>query len=123
MEHCWLYQEALDVGFIKPTSRGILQGKFTVYLSNSIQSFYRLSSFSYLYLSAQSNHSQFYDKPWQIWTSEGYQVVLPPAHVDELKMLQDDTFPSALREVSDLHTAYGNGIPLRFGTHPFLDSC
>lgn len=43
---------------------------------------------------------QFYGRPWQVWTSEGYQLVLPPAHLDELKMLPDHTFPSSLREVS-----------------------
>ncbi|KAL4894557.1 cytochrome P450 [Aspergillus ambiguus] len=41
---------------------------------------------------------QFYNKPWQVWTSEGYQVVLPPTYVDQLKMLPDHTLPSSLRE-------------------------
>lgn len=43
---------------------------------------------------------QFYGRPWQVWTSEGYQLVLPPAYLDELKMLPDHTLPSSLREVS-----------------------
>ncbi|KAL4779475.1 cytochrome P450 [Aspergillus varians] len=46
----------------------------------------------------REGYSQFYDKPWQVWTSEGDQVVLPPASVDGLKMLPDHTLPSSLRE-------------------------
>ena len=34
-----------------------------------------------------------------IWTTEGPQVVIPPDFVDQLKMLPDHTFPSALRDV------------------------
>ncbi|KAL4977327.1 cytochrome P450 [Aspergillus desertorum] len=46
----------------------------------------------------REGYAQFYDKPWQVWTSEGDHVVLPPACVDELKMLPDHTLPSSLRE-------------------------
>ncbi|WYZ44885.1 hypothetical protein EsH8_VIII_000201 [Colletotrichum jinshuiense] len=46
----------------------------------------------------REGYFKFYDKPWQVWTSEGYQVVLPPKYIDELKMLPDHTFPSFLRE-------------------------
>ncbi|KAL1872678.1 hypothetical protein Daus18300_004224 [Diaporthe australafricana] len=46
----------------------------------------------------REGYSKFYGRPWQVWTSEGYQLVLPPAYLDELKMLPDHTFPSSLRE-------------------------
>jgi len=48
----------------------------------------------------REGYAQFQDKPWQVWTSEGDQVVLPPESVDELKMLPDHTLSSSLREVS-----------------------
>ncbi|KAH8659907.1 cytochrome P450 [Xylariales sp. PMI_506] len=44
----------------------------------------------------REGYFKFYNKPWQVWTSEGYQVVLPPPYLDELKMLPDHTFPSSL---------------------------
>ncbi|KAL2817756.1 cytochrome P450 [Aspergillus cavernicola] len=46
----------------------------------------------------REGYFRFYNQPWQVWTSEGYQVVLPPSYVDELKMLPDHTLPSSLRE-------------------------
>ncbi|EAW13530.1 cytochrome P450 [Aspergillus clavatus NRRL 1] len=45
----------------------------------------------------QEGYKMFQGKPFQIWTTEGAQVVIPPDFVDELKMLPDHTFPSALR--------------------------
>ncbi|KAI9039231.1 cytochrome P450 [Aspergillus affinis] len=45
----------------------------------------------------QEGYQKFYGKPFRIWTTEGEQVVIPPDYVDELKMLPDHTFPSALR--------------------------
>ncbi|GIJ88793.1 hypothetical protein Asppvi_007720 [Aspergillus pseudoviridinutans] len=46
----------------------------------------------------REGYQRFYNKPWRVWTTEGYQVVLPPPYIDELKMLPDHTFPSSLRE-------------------------
>lgn len=45
----------------------------------------------------QEAYKKFYGKPFKVWTTEGSQVVIPPDYVDEVKMLQDHTFPSALR--------------------------
>ncbi|KAK2048033.1 cytochrome P450 [Colletotrichum somersetense] len=42
----------------------------------------------------REGYSKFYGRPWQVWTSEGHQVVLPPNYIDELKMLPDHTLPS-----------------------------
>ncbi|CAN8097031.1 unnamed protein product [Discula destructiva] len=46
----------------------------------------------------REGYHEFRGRPWQIWTSEGYQVVLPPAYLDELKMLPDHTCYSSLRD-------------------------
>lgn len=46
--------------------------------------------------------TQFYDKPFQVWTTEGNQLVLPPKYFDEVKMLPDHTFPSSLRDVRNM---------------------
>ncbi|KAK1141873.1 hypothetical protein N8T08_008386 [Aspergillus melleus] len=45
----------------------------------------------------QEGYQKFDGKPFRIWTTEGEQVVISPDYVDELKMLPDHTFPSALR--------------------------
>lgn len=42
---------------------------------------------------------QYPDSIFQIWTTEGNQLVLPPRYVDELKMKQDTVLPSSLLEV------------------------
>jgi len=47
---------------------------------------------------------KFRDRPFQVWTTEGNQVVLPPRLVEETKMLPDDVFPSALSDVCFLPT-------------------
>ncbi|MCJ1444053.1 MAG: hypothetical protein MMC23_004553 [Stictis urceolatum] len=47
----------------------------------------------------QEAYRKFNGKPFRVWTTEGAQVVIPPDYVDELKMLPDHTFPSALRNV------------------------
>lgn len=46
-----------------------------------------------------SDDLQFRGRPFRIWTTEGTQLVIPPDYVDEVKMLPDNKFPSALRNV------------------------
>lgn len=53
-----------------------------------------LSSFSNSLTSAQFPNTLF-----QIWTSQGNQLVLPARYLDELKMMPDTKLPSALRVV------------------------
>ncbi|KAL8768151.1 MAG: hypothetical protein Q9209_005542 [Squamulea sp. 1 TL-2023] len=47
-------------------------------------------------------YSQSPNNMFQIWTSQGNQMVLPARYIDELKMLPDTKFPSALRVVSQI---------------------
>ncbi|CAI6341371.1 unnamed protein product [Periconia digitata] len=42
-------------------------------------------------------YSKFRDAPFKIWTSQGNQLALPARYLDELKMLPDTKFPSALQ--------------------------
>ncbi|CAD6569440.1 MAG: hypothetical protein ASARMPREDX12_002450 [Alectoria sarmentosa] len=46
----------------------------------------------------QEAYKKFNGKPFKVWTTEGNQIAIPPDYVDELKMLPDHTFPSALRD-------------------------
>ncbi|KAF8867032.1 cytochrome P450 [Acephala macrosclerotiorum] len=46
----------------------------------------------------KEGYNQFCNKPFQVWTTEGDQIALPPPYTDELKMLPDHTFPSSLRD-------------------------
>ncbi|KAH8802448.1 cytochrome P450 [Xylogone sp. PMI_703] len=42
-------------------------------------------------------YNKFGDRPFRVWTSEGYQIGLHPKYAEEVKMLPDTVFPSALR--------------------------
>lgn len=61
----------------------------------------------------QEAYKKFYGKPFRVWTTEGVQFVIPPDYVDELKMLLDHTFPSALRNVRPIEPSkldYGHVV-------------
>lgn len=51
------------------------------------------------YFSTLLTAAKFPKTLFQIWTSQGNQLVLPARYLDELKMMPDTKFPSALRVV------------------------
>ncbi|KAE9363515.1 cytochrome P450 [Stipitochalara longipes BDJ] len=53
--------------------------------------------------------SKFKDQPFQVWTTEGNQVVIPPKFIDELKMLPDHIlYTSTLEFFQGKHSTFGS---------------
>ncbi|CZR62387.1 uncharacterized protein PAC_12284 [Phialocephala subalpina] len=53
----------------------------------------------------REGHKKYLDKIFQVWTTGGYQLVLPPKYIEEAKMMPDDILRSSLVEfIQGRHT-------------------